>query len=100
MVMRDRLLPGARCRDDVNDRPGRFVTRYLDSEFWRSSNPDGVRGRAGSYHRPLCVYLNSLLAAGFQLDAVVEPRATRLLVDQQPIYRDLPVFFAARAIAV
>jgi hypothetical protein len=76
------------------------VTSYLDEEFWTSSNPNGVRGRAGNYHRPLSVYLDALLASGFQLDAVEEPHPSQLLLDQQPVYKNLPIFFAARALAV
>lgn len=93
------LAPHATTCADPDGRRGRLVTRYLDEEFWRSANPNGVRGRAGNHHRPLSVYLNALLAAGFQLDAVDEPRASRLLLDQQPVYRSLPIVFAARALA-
>jgi hypothetical protein len=71
------------------------VNRYLSEQFWRSNNPNGVR-RAGNYHRPLSVYLNELVAAGFILGVVHEPRATPLLVEQQPVYAELPIFFAAR----
>jgi ubiquinone/menaquinone biosynthesis C-methylase UbiE len=87
----------ALTRADDEGRLGRLVTRYLDPEFWRSSNPHGVRGRAGNFHRPISVYLNALLQSGFRLEAVEEPRPTELLLDQQPVYRDLPIFFATRA---
>ena len=93
------LAPRAVTRRDDDGRLGRLVTSYLDEEFWRSSNPNGVRGRAGNYHRALSVYLNAVLASGFRLDAVEEPRASRLLLDQQPVYQDLPIFLAARALA-
>jgi SAM-dependent methyltransferase len=93
------LAPRATTRRDGDGRLGRLVTRYLDEEFWASSNPNGIRGRAGNYHRPLSVYLNALSVAGFRLDAVTEPRASPLLLSGQPVYRDLPIFFAARAFA-
>jgi ubiquinone/menaquinone biosynthesis C-methylase UbiE len=93
------LAPHATTCRDNDDRLGRLVTRYFDEEFWTSSNPNGIRGRAGSHHRPLSVYLNTLLASDLQLDAVDEPRATQLLADQKPVYRNVPVFFAARAFA-
>jgi hypothetical protein len=79
--------------------PHRLVRRYFDPEFWRSANPNGVRGRAGNYHRPLSTYLNSLITAGFVPDAFLEPRATPLLAEQQPVYQHVPIFFAGRAIA-
>jgi SAM-dependent methyltransferase len=84
------LAPLATTRRDDDGRLGRFATRYFDEEFWISPNPHGIRGRAGNHHRPLGVYLNSLLAAGFRLDAVEEPRATPLLVEQQPVFRSVP----------
>ena len=68
-------------------------------EFWRSANPNGIRGRAGNYHRPLSIYLNGLVEANLRLDRVVEPKAICLLAEQQPVYRYVPIFFAARAIA-
>ncbi len=91
------LSPQAVTRQADDGRLGRLVLRYLDEECWKSSNPNGIRGRAGNYHRPLSVYLNTLLNSAFQLDALEEPHASRLLLDQQPVYRDLPIFFTARA---
>lgn len=93
------LAPDAETINSASERPGRLVTRYFEQEFWRSANPQGVRGRAGNHHRPLSVYLNSLLVAGFRIDAVDEPRATRLLVEQQPVYENVPIFFSARVSA-
>ncbi len=93
------LAPHAETAADSQGRTGRLISRYFDSEFWRSSNPNGIRGRAGNYHRPLHVYLNGLIAAGFRLEAVVEPRASRLLAEQQPVFANVPIFLAARATA-
>lgn len=61
-----------------------------------SSQPSGVR-RARNYHRTLSTYLNALLIAGFVLEAVAEPPAGPLLAQRQPLYRQVPMFFAARA---
>ncbi len=94
------LAPHTTTERGVDGREGRLVNRYVDSEFWRSSNPHGVRGRAGNHHRPLSVYLNSLIAADLRLDEAMEPRAGRLLAEQQPVYRRVPIFFAGRAIAI
>jgi hypothetical protein len=74
----------------------RAVTGYFDERFWRSANPHGVR-RAGSHHRTLATYLNALVRAGFTLEAVAEPAAGPRLARQQPVYAEVPIFFAARA---
>lgn len=93
------LAPHATTAPDADGREGRLVSRYFDPGFWRSANPHGVRGRAGNFHRPLSTYLNSLIAARFWLDEFLEPRATPLLAEQQPVYQHVPIFFAGRAIA-
>ena len=92
------LAPHATTRRGDDERLGRLITHYLDAQYWTSSNPDGIRGRAGNYHRPLNDYLNALLTVGFRLDAADEPRASPLLLQEQPVYANLPIFFAARAI--
>jgi ubiquinone/menaquinone biosynthesis C-methylase UbiE len=92
------LAPHALTHQDGEGRLGRLISRYLASEFWRSTNPSGVRGKAGNHHRPLSVYLNALRTAGFLLDAVDEPAASPLLAHQQPVYTNVPIFFAARAL--
>ena len=90
------LAPDARPAHDEDGRPAVTVTGYFDERFWRSSNPHGVR-RAGNHHRTLATYLNALSAAGLALEAVEEPTAEPLLVEQQPLYAEVPIFFAARA---
>jgi SAM-dependent methyltransferase len=93
------LAPHATTATDAEGREGRLVIRYFDEQFWRSENPHGIRGRAGNYHRPLSLYLNGLITPGFRLDATIEPRPTRLLARQQPVYEHVPIFFAARMLA-
>jgi ubiquinone/menaquinone biosynthesis C-methylase UbiE len=93
------LAPHAVTVPAPDGRQGRLVNRYFESEYWRSSNPAGIRGRAGSYHRPLSVYLNTLLAARLRLDVALEPQASQLLAEEQPVYQQVPIFFAARTIA-
>lgn len=61
---------------------------YADEGWWTSAahNPDGVRIRVGSSHRTLSTYLNTLVAAGFSIERLVEPPApvpTFLLVHCQ-----------------
>jgi SAM-dependent methyltransferase len=93
------LAPYATTAAGQDGQEGRLITRYFESEFWRSSNPNGIRGRAGNYHRPLSVYLNALIHAGLRLEASLEPPATPLLIAQQPVYQRVPLFFAGRAVA-
>ena len=76
-------------------RPAAAITDYFEEQFWRSSNPEGVR-RAGNFHRMLSTYLNALRSAGFVLDRCDEPVANSLLAQQQPPYSRVPIFFAAR----
>lgn len=89
------LVPDARPHLDPEGRPAVAVTGYFEERFWRSSNPHGVR-RAGNHHRTLTTYLTALLRTGFRLEAVEEPPASPRLAEQQPLYTEVPIFFAAR----
>jgi ubiquinone/menaquinone biosynthesis C-methylase UbiE len=90
------LVPDANRTITEEGRPALTVTGYFDERFWRSTNPSGVR-RAGNHHRMLTTYLNGLVRAGFVLEESREPRADELLAAQQPVYTEVPIFFAARA---
>ncbi|HEY3141704.1 MAG TPA: methyltransferase domain-containing protein, partial [Acidimicrobiales bacterium] len=89
------LVPDAVIDRGADGRPGVRITGYFDERFWRSSNPNGVR-RAGNHHRTLGTYLNTLLDRGFQVERVEEPPASTRLAQQNPLYREVPIFFAAR----
>jgi ubiquinone/menaquinone biosynthesis C-methylase UbiE len=91
------LVPDSTPVTVTNQRPRIAITGYFDERFWRSTNPHGVR-RVGNYHRTLSTYLNALTHCGFSLDAVEEPEASPLLAQQQPLYKEVPIFFAARTI--
>lgn len=58
---------------EVDGKPARAVHTYFDEGLWRSSNPHGIRGRAGNYHRTLATYLNVLIRAGFTIEEIAEP---------------------------
>ncbi|MET0901646.1 MAG: methyltransferase domain-containing protein [Acidimicrobiales bacterium] len=90
------LVPDAAVTDGPDGRPAVAISGYFHERFWRSTNPNGVR-RAGNFHRTLSTYLNALVQAGFVLDLVEEPTPSDRLADQQPVYRQVPIFFAARA---
>ena len=46
----------------------REVRGYFREGFWRSDNPNGVRGQAGAYHRTLSTYVNAIPGAGFTIE--------------------------------
>jgi SAM-dependent methyltransferase len=89
------LAPFAATVDTAAGAPGRLVGRYLDEEFWRSPNPEGVR-RAGTYHRTLSTYLNAFLRHGFTLEEALEPGAVGEYAREHPVYVNVPIFFAVR----
>ncbi len=82
----------------LDGQPARVVHDYFQEGLWRSSNPHGIRGRAGNYHRTLATYLNALSRAGFSIEEIAEPEATPLLADQQPVYTSVPIFLGVRAV--
>lgn len=83
----------------LGGQPARAVRSYFHEGLWRSSNPQGIRGRAGNYHRTLATYLNTLIQGGFTIEEISEPEATPLLADQQPVYTSVPIFLGVRAVA-
>ncbi len=72
------------------------VNRYFEEGFWRSSNPDGVRGKVGSHHRTLGTYVNALALAGLKIEHLDEPRATGDFAERFPGYLEVPPFLVAR----
>jgi len=89
------LVPEAHSVPLDGGRPGLAVTGYFQERFWRSAHPNGVR-RAGNYHRMLSTYLNALTGAGFVPEQVAEPVAASRLRREQPVYGEVPIFFAGR----
>jgi SAM-dependent methyltransferase len=89
------LAPFAVTADGPDGLPGRLVTHYLQEEFWRSPNPEGVR-RAGAYHRRLSTYLNAFVRHGFLLEQALEPEAGGEFAREQPVYARVPIFFGVR----
>lgn len=89
------------CLETIKAQPrwissSRAVTSYFVEGFWRSDNPDGVRGKVAANHRTLSTYLNTLWEAGFVVEHVAEPQAVADLADRYPAYRDIPAGLAAR----
>ncbi len=75
----------------------RVVTGYFDERYWFSSNPNGVRGRVGDYHRTLSTYLNALNVAGFALERTIEPRPSARQAELVPGNREIPTLLLIRA---
>lgn len=74
----------------------REVRDYFTEGFWRSDNPQGVRGQVGAYHRMLSTYLNALAEAGFLLEHMVEPQATGQIAASIPGYAEVPAAILIR----
>lgn len=90
------LTPGAR----FEARDGNVevaVSGYLREHFWRSTNPEGVR-RAGNYQRTMSTYLTALANAELRIVEAEELGATGRLAEERPAYREVPMFFSARAV--
>lgn len=52
-------------------------TGYYAEGFWRSENPNGVRGKVGAYHRTLSTYVNALTEADLWLQTLMEPQLSQ-----------------------
>lgn len=88
--------PASAWLHDDGGHISRTVRGYFADGFWRSGNPDGVRGRVGAYHRTLTTYANDLAEAGFSIERLIEPRATQALIDRVPGYAEVPPLLVAR----
>jgi 2-polyprenyl-3-methyl-5-hydroxy-6-metoxy-1,4-benzoquinol methylase len=75
-------------------RPDGTVAResgdYFAEGFWRPEGAPGVRGRVGAHHRTLSSYLNALIDVGLTIDRLIEPAATKSLIQKASGYRSLP----------
>jgi SAM-dependent methyltransferase len=67
--------PGSHWLPEELGRRGRATYEYFDERPWRSTNPDGVRGRVDDYHRTLSTYVNTLREHGLVVDRLLEPQA-------------------------
>lgn len=85
---------------DWTEAPGGVLSRtvrgYFNEGFWRSDNPNGVRGQVGAYHRTLGTYLTTLARAGLVLEQVIEPQPAADAEVDVPGYRIVPPFMIMR----
>jgi ubiquinone/menaquinone biosynthesis C-methylase UbiE len=68
--------PHAEWRTAPDGAISREIFTYFSEGFWRSTDPKGVRGQVGAYHRTLTTYINTLIQTGFALERIDEPQAT------------------------
>ncbi len=74
----------------------REVRGYFREGFWRSDNPNGVRGQVGAHHRTLSTYLNAVTTAGFVIEQLREPQPENEIAARVPGYAEVPVVLAVR----
>lgn len=88
---------------DWLERSGRTRARvsgdYFAEGYWLPQGAPGVRGRVGAHHRTLSTVINSLLAAGFQLERLAEPPATGAYAQEAPWYASVPAALLVRCLA-
>lgn len=70
----------------------RIIYEYLEDSFWKSKNPNGIRGQVGAYHRKLSTYTNVLIETGFQIKKIEEPEATEIVIDHIPGCLKIPLY--------
>lgn len=78
---------------------GRVVGDYFVEGPWRSENATGVRGQVGAHHRTLSTYVNSLSAAGLQVERMLEPQAHGAIAGRIPGYIEMPAALVVHCIA-
>lgn len=78
----------------------REVSGYFSEGFWTSTNPAGVRGQVGEYHRTLSTYLNTLVETGLTLERILEPQAAGRTAMAVPGVREAPSILLIRARAI
>ncbi len=89
-------LPHAQWITTENGQIVRAVRGYFQEGNWKSDG-GGVRSRVGAHHRTLSTYLNTLVAANFTLERIVEPMASGERAEQVPGNREVPSLLLIRA---
>ena len=84
--------PHAKWSESASGKLKREIFEYLEDRFWKSKNPNGIRGKVGAYHRKLSTYINCLVISGFVLEQMIEPKATSIELDYVPGYAVAPIF--------
>ena len=69
---------------------------YFAEGFYRTDNPDGVRGKVGAHHRTLSTYVNALVQAGLTVERLAEPQAKGTLAERIPYSEQVPPAMVVR----
>ncbi len=88
--------PDSRWTGKAGGTVKREVRGYFREGFWRSDNPDGVRGKVGAYHRTLTTYFNTLAETGLRLESLAEPQPQNEIAGRVPGYAEVPAVLVAR----
>jgi ubiquinone/menaquinone biosynthesis C-methylase UbiE len=80
-----------------DDRLVKVVGSYFCEGRWWPRDPDGMFAELGRHHRTLSTLCTLLLDAGFDIDAVHEPRAPDAVVAESPIYGEVAEVLVIRA---
>jgi ubiquinone/menaquinone biosynthesis C-methylase UbiE len=88
--------PHAQWRTNPDGATSREIFTYFTEGFWRSSNPQGVRGHVGAHHRTLTTYVNTLVETGFAIERMAEPQVTGAV--REPGYRVIPPWLHVRCV--
>lgn len=88
--------PHALWHTASNGTISRELFSYFVEGFWRSDNPQGVRGQVGAHHRTLSTYLTTLVQSHFVLEHLSEPQPLSTEPAAVPGYRVIPAFMLVR----
>lgn len=86
--------PHAQWSTRPDGKEAREIVSYFDEGFWRYQGEGDLVSRVGAHHRTLSTYLNGLIAAGFSITDVVEPR--RAPMEGQPGAGIVPLLLLMR----
>ncbi len=92
--------PHADWLTTAEGQPLRVIRDYFGEGFWQSSNAEGLRGKVGAQHRTLSTLMNTLTAAGFAVERVLEPRADKVSIARVPGYAMVPTLLLVRSAKV
>jgi ubiquinone/menaquinone biosynthesis C-methylase UbiE len=77
------------------DDGARKIMNYT-AQWWKSAGVGTLRGTLGAHHRPIEQYINTFLAAGFQLKGIKELTVSKevTLGDKEISHYEIPPLFA------
>lgn len=81
---------------DADGAKGRVIYDYFGEGRWHSKNQAGMRHYTGAHHRTLATYLNSFIAAGFELQKAAEVPFLDEKPPDDPPYEKIPAVFGLR----